>query len=297
MAIRTNARLLAEDVAVRVSDPTHLTWSVDSILQQADGILDRLWTKTRSGGSDHRLTEEVIQISAFAVLDGQGGHLRGYMLPEHVGAIRAVELRTSTGGRQPIPSTPLEGRYENINRGPVYYRGPADSLVIAGHVDGYETVVVAHILKWPPLHYGVVQAGVTGSSMTLQQPNGTTAFGRAVRRSGLYAGSAIEFGSGAQADAIVMISSNTGGVVTWAPTLAPAPAVSDQYAIVVPLEGQHTEYFKELVVEALLRRDGDVQRLAAMRESTALLERDFKNDVTQRDQNTPRRVMAVRRRV
>lgn len=296
MAAPLNAHSLIQRVRPRVADPylpadtTRGDVFTDArILEVADEALEQLWNEQRLAGRDHdlqRLELTVVSLEAGHAIDSFL-----WRLPEHVAHVRKVE-GVVPGRLAPIPieQAELEGK-DAYRPSPVYVRTEKGTITFIGEpLRQVATLRVWYLRRWPPLQRGAL-ANATATTLVLP----AAPIGVAVQRNDVYVGSEIQLLSGAAKDTIARVTGWVGSTLTaTVPTMAPAPAAADAYAMVVPVPAEFGTLVVLRVAKSLISSGGNASYLPAIEKELAVVEQSVAEAQSALDQDKPRTVFSSR---
>jgi len=291
-----NAQSLIDQVRQRTSDPGGLIWTDRSILDAADLAFESIWDTVRMGDRTAETDRLDVATTSWTRVED---FWYEYELPEYVMSILRVECLNGAGDVSPIEMMPVDVNTKDYARLPFRAakpgwfrsrRGRAGTIAFMGDLTSFTGARIWYVRRYPPLHFGTAESGSTTTMVFDATPTG-----RVVRRADIYVGLDVEFTSGTNnTDQIRRITAYDGTTATLASALPTAVSSSQTYALVVPLQIEHGEYFIETTTRRLLARLANTEQLAATEGQFRALEERFRASLTSRDPGNPKRIQRRR---
>lgn len=273
----------------RIQDTNSIAFDDPQILEAIDDSLQSLYISMMQSGQNYDMDLLTVPRTSMTEITTE---VLEFILPETVGEIRMIEGSTAST-LKPVPL--LHARHlseKEMGRGfgslnqPVWFYSKASRpgrIQIRGRSIEFTEFNIWHARHWPPLHYGLAQAGTINTLQFAAAPTGDIAL-----RDDLYIDMDVEITADTAQPANVgarnRISDYVGATRT-ATFEANWPAVTGattNYALVVPLEPEHTDYLVERAAEELLQQLGEADALAAMAPRLEQLRERFVASLAQR---------------
>lgn len=303
MGARVNCQRLEADIRAKIADPSgggiNVRWTSTQILEAIDNALQEMFAAVRMTSAGYDRDFQDIPLASFA-LSATETNVYTFSLPEYVSEVELVELIGATQ----IPTTIEPAELWHKDSGRAGYGGPrwnwsggrsGGRFEIRGRLLSGSTVRVWFVRRWPPMSYGLA---ASGGASTLVLSAAPTA-GRNVLRDDLYIGVDVELTNNSPAgvqDQIRRVSDYVASTrtLTVDPAWGTAPDNTTTYALVVPVEPEHTEYVALLASRALLERDGNVNTIQAMAPRMAQYQARMIQSLRKRVSAAPKRFFSSR---
>jgi hypothetical protein len=303
---------MVAEIAAKVEDENHETWSAVEKLQAIDAAAQHLFVAISQQYEDYEL--DFVDLTRAANGTALSSTRTRFTLPDFIYRVRLIENLQDADNPIKVPYRTLgtkdSDRVYPLSRGSHVWHwerrgGLRPTIVVVGESGNFTTLRIWYIRRLPPLHYGTAAPHATASQMKFG--SGSNVTGRVLLRDSAYVGALVEFTnndpSGIQ-DRVAVIESyarvsepagayvctldnNLGGLLV---SKSSSPTATTTYALVPQIESEHHEL---VVVEAAVRLLEDVggeKQIATLSAKHTRLLDAFRVATDSRQQQTSRSV-------
>jgi hypothetical protein len=286
----------------RVQDANSIAFQDVEVLEAIDDALQPIYTTLRLAGRGDEMDRLAVPRSSMTEITSE---VLEFRLPETVGEIRLIEGETSSTTK-PVPLLHAQhlmekesGRgFGSLNQ-PVWFFsrfGRPGEIQIRGRSIEFTNFNIWHARHWPPLHYGTATAGGANTLTFPAAPTGDLSL-----RDDVYIGMDVEItadpASPANVGALGRITDYVGAtrVATFEANWPAVTSNQTTYALVVPLEPEHTDYMVEEAAFELFSQLGETEALQQMAMRLGHLRERFTVSVQHRQTQDGLRLWSGRR--